>query len=436
MNAVAAVSRPMRTDIPSISPRTEDLRETRVLLFCGETITDAEKYRSPDLYGPGGIFLPHVHTLRPASPKGMLYRCLLTPLMPKMVGENIGMMMPAEAKTMPRSFTQQNSKYDEATDTWKSEHIGFTQNVEGMSKSSMEFKTNATRSILGYREVLPGEEILRAVERNEPNGIGGVIEVKALRGSTAEERMVAQLFFFPNWHAIEQREATLPSDMETLRAHIHDRLKLVDTMPNPAQLLAIGEAYLASCTEFAFAGENTVQYMEDALLEAKDKKVYGLKFPAQGNLLLSTLKLRRKADVIAGDSSAVNTLANVVLQEREDKAANDTRMLALEERKQYTAEVTAGLRERDLEEEIRLGMRKPEPMTSGYVETLPRQPQPEAVMTTTHSEHTVFIDPNPTGRLDDTVDVSTRICGQPTKAGTPCDRTLKESETSCFQHGS
>ncbi len=418
----------------------KDLETTRVVFFAGDDVGHIEKYEMPNVKGFGGLFLPHIKTL-PKENKGMLYRCQFTPLRPAMITQPLSMLAPGDRENWQKGFTQSNAVFENGQ--WRDKVVnGFTQSDPEAIKRTGKFETKMSDHQV-YKTRYPGHDVAEITKRSEPHGAGGVVNVDALMGATQDEIDAAQLFFFPNWNEIAAGTSFLPDTEQELREYINERIKAIG-FECPIELRAkytrISQAMLQSCTSFRQAYLQTFQKNEIIMKDSAAKGNTGASYHPRTEDAMKMLGYRRKDDIVSGDSSSVDRLAHIMEKKESGQSEAETKRMLLEERKQYVAEVQGGFRERDLDEEVRLGMKKAEvtPIaTSGYIQTLPIEPQPEVVTTTT-------ADPAQSYNADtrdfkevvpQTSEVAdTRICGAPTKAGSPCQRPILGDAVACSHH--
>lgn len=403
---------------PVVLNEDADAQIPRVLFMAMDAITDAEKYELP-FKGFGGIHLPHIPGLRES--KYMLYRCLFTQLPAFTPVGDWDMMVPPEMRThLARSFSQTVN--------------GQLKTVQGFLESDMRsikedgvFKNKRSNHLVFHKRY-PGHDARKATQRTAPHGIGGTVEVTALKGASLEEIQEAQMFFFPQWDEIKTGLAELPKTAKEMEAHIHARRADIVSLPPSlqAKYQSIAQDMLKSVAEFQRHGLNTIKGDEVIYKAAFDKGETGVRNSDASELLLAQTGTRRKSDLLSGDDSAVNRLADIIAKKELGNDEASMKALLLEERKQYTAEIVAGLRERDTEEEIRLGMRK-------AAEAPVNEPK------IYHSPLEKALDTIPADQWvteADTIDGSTavRTCGAVKANGEACKRELKDGETACFQH--
>lgn len=381
---------------PVSNEMTANLKTTRVIFFAGDAIPPHEKHEMPDIKGFGGIYLPHVRTLPQGSnhgSRGMVYQCKLTPLKTTRRSEWKNMLPPDARQHWDSSFV--GTAVVDGRTVRKTVHGFQGSNLLDAKKGVL---TPEMSDHIVHKERFPGNDVRMATQRSVPNGVGGVVEVSALLGATDDEIEAAQLFFFPEWHVIAQGLKSLPTTIDDVEAHIKARMAAIpvelDAMQQGKYIL-IGNDMLRSCTEFRRTGGQIIE-KDDTALKAAAADNTQAHSPVSTHLL-DQLKIKRKGDLLAGDHSAINRLAEVM--EKKETAVDSARALLLEERKQYTAEIAANLRERDFDEEVRLGMRKAEvsPITDSDGDGIPD-----------------YRDAEPTVHNDPQVDVAEVLATEPT----------------------
>lgn len=423
---------------PVLNRVQEELQTPRVLFFAGDAITDLEK-RQMAFKEHGGIYLPHIKTLR--STRGMLYKCALTLLPPfRMIPDAKAMLGPNRAALeFQDAFTQTIVRPDGST--VEKEVKGFPVSVPESVKEGV-FATKQSDHIV-YKKRYAAQDVAMAIKRSAPHGPGGVVEVTALKGATQAEVSEAQLFFFPNWADIKAGKEKLPERMSDIVAHITARKNAIDTDIAPdkqGKYHSIANDMLRSCTEFIRTSNETVRSDANIVQNAVSKGLAGqVIHSTMSEKFLEQTGAQRKEDLISGEVASVGELAKEMREERLAKAKEDEKRLNLEERKQYLAEVQAGFRERDEAEEIRLGMKQAAatasvPYVSNSVEPIPAVTTTPSVAPTVHVDGVQVDGEEVVGVIPMTVGIEARVCGKPTAAGTACERPLKDDEEACFQH--
>ncbi len=421
------------SETPVSSARIANLETRRVIIFMGDAIPPHEKFEMPEIKGFGGIYMPHIRTLPRGEQnglRGMVYKCTFTPLDVVMKPEWKDMIAP------------------DARDRWETEYVQTVvengvskkKNIRGFMGSDMdavkegEFRHKFSDHIVS-KKLYPGDDVRMATQRSQPNGVGGVIEVTALLGASNAEIREAQLFFFPTWDNIRMGLEDLPETNRALETYIKTRIAAIPAfaqfdIAKKQKLESIGRDMLKSCSEFTRTG-NQIITMDSNAMKRASKDDPRQTYSAISDHLLGPLIVKRKDDLLAGDHSAMNRVADAM--EKQVTAGTDDRLLLLEERKQYVAEVSGGFRERDEAEEIRLGIRKPTIAASIGM----TQPVPEAVVNATFSQpitpDAVWHTEGVTLNAPETV-ASEKECGRPKANGEPCTRLIAEGETGCWSH--
>lgn len=445
---------PKIEDAPVSNEVIAELSTPRVLCFVMDAISDAEK-RSLPFKEFGGIHLPDLHTLRETN--HMLYRCQFTRLPPfVMVGDWNTMLGPSHVHTHDASFVQTVNGQQQVVSGFMGSDTRKDLLADG------EFRQRRSNHVV-YKKRYAAQDARRAIERHAPHGAGGVVELTSLKGADAATVNAAQLFFFPEWGAIRQGFKQLPITTQAMREYIEGRIAQIASLDAVTQGIyyQIGRDLLRSVSEFQRHALATIRSDETILKDATTRGAAGtVNHSAISDKLLEQTNSKRKEDVLTGQSNDVAELTREMREERKAQNELAAKQLLLEERKQYTAEVTAGLRERDLEEEVRLGMRK--------AESVPAVPEKAAVITEVFipgqssvaapddhqpavssfspppDDAPVVVVPPPAVETDaeavvgnteaSAPTVEGRICGHPTAAGTPCTRPIKEFQAGCSHH--
>lgn len=441
MEATAYAQIPNQTTVIDADVNNEEqaqLEVQRVLFFAMDALTDQEKREAP-FKAFGGMYLPNIPTLQ--DTQHMLYRCQLTQLPPfKMIPE-WDMMLPPEARNegskWRRSFTQTVVVNGEA----KPQVInGFLESDASYIRENGTFKNKRSNHLV-FAKRYNAHDARQATARPTGNQVGGVVEITALLGATPLEVREAQYFFFPKWDEIRTGASMLPTTTKELEAHLNARIAEINAQEwseaKKAKFFAIGRDMVRSVTEFTYTAVSAIRGDAIAAKEAFNKGETTARPSAASDKYIAQTGEKRKDDLLTGENSALNDLTAEMRAERAEKAERDAKMLLLEERKQYTAEIQAGLRERDEEEEIRLGIRKkvesvPPPVEATANPYIVRSAEGEKTVEVTHDidGHPV-IDGVPMNELPELPDI--RVCGAPTASGT-CKRTLNDGEKGCFQH--
>jgi len=342
LNATLPVERES-VEVPILSNRTENLEATRWIFFAGDAIPSNEKYEMFDVKGFGGMFLPQIKTL-PIENKGMVYRCKLTPLKTRRIGDNKGMLPPGESKMWETSFVQSKSKLVDGQ--WR-DHVvnGFTQSTQQATKEG-RFETHTSNHIV-YKARYPGDEVRYATRRSLPHGIGGMVEVTAMQGMEDAEGYEAQLFFFPNWVDIRKGLVPLPETLRETEEYFHSRIKAINVeAPYEKRDLyrQIGAAMLKSCDEYRRSSQSNLQKTETSLKAAALKGDNTHAYPASCELQLAFTESRRKDEIVTGEHSATTDLVREMRAERTEGSELKRKELELRERELAIREAELGLR--------------------------------------------------------------------------------------------
>lgn len=363
---------------PVVNNADADLQVPRVLFMAMDGVTDAEKYELP-FKAHGGMYMPHIAGLR--ETKYMLYRCMFT-LLPSFtpIGDWDMMVPPAMRENLSRSFTQ-----TVVTDSGMTEKVvmGF---LESKIDEEGNFKQKRSNHLVFHKRY-PGHDVRKATQRSTPHGVGGVVEITALKGATQNELNDVQYFFFPNWDDVKEGLATLPETVQAMTAHIKARVATTEN----EKYKSIAKDMIRSCEEFQRNSLNTIKSDDVIFKTAGEAGHTMVQNSPISEMMLTQTQTRRKNDLLAGDDSAVNRLAAIMEQKEKSGDATALKMLEIEERKLFL-------------EEVKLGIRKPDGS---------------------------LVTPD---KVTENVDVNVRLCGQPKANGEPCARELKENETACFQH--
>ena len=402
-------------DASIINRRTEDLNVTRVVFFAGDAIPPHEKYEMPEVKGAGGIYMPHIRTLpkgNSAASRGMIYKCKFTPLKTRMISE-WNMMLPPEAREHWDASYEQTVIVDGVA----TQRVvkGFLQSdLAAAKKGRLELEPS---DHIVSKKRYPGQDIKKVTTRSIPNGVGGVVEIEALKGATNAEIAEAQYFFFPNWGEIADGRSSLPLTIDEVESHIKNRIASIATQgwsaDKQTKYQMIGRDMVKSCVEFRRTGTQIIEKDDSILKIAAKDGDQG--HSAVSSHLLDQLKIQRKGDLLAGDHSAINRLAEIM--EKKETSADTLKAKELE------------LKEREIAlREIELGIRKPEPVaTVSY----PQETVTTALVTdvTTDTVTVESLAPPPSIFTEEV-----RICGKPTANG-ECKRELKEGDVdACWQH--
>lgn len=310
-----------------IKPNLEklDRRTTRVIFFAGDVIPDTEKYAMPSR-AFGGIYLGRYKTIKPASKKGMLYKCALTPLKAKMKAVNKEMIDPTQRKNWETSYIIENGKRTA---------IGFEDLV-----------VSAPNSL--HKETLPGDEINFILRAAQPLGEGGIVEVTALKGATDAEIEAAQLFFFPNWNEILSNPGLLPETTKQLNAYLRGKLTETDALPDYLQTkyASIGREMLRSLAEFSNWGLKYTKVIENQISNRKTKGQPSRGYSAKAELVLPQIGRVRKDELSDDTQSSTRELVVQMSEDRKQSSAIAAEQLELEKRKLDLEERRIAIEER------------------------------------------------------------------------------------------
>lgn len=417
-------------DAPVNNKEQATLETTRVLFFAHDTITDREKRELP-FKEFGGIYLPHIATLR--DTKHMLYRCMLTQLPAfKMIGD-WDMMLPPEAR-------QEGGRWQKAfTQTIVDPKTGQAKNVlvNGFLESHItedgEFKNKRSNHLI-FTKRYPLHEARFAIRRTGAHTPGGVVDIEALMGATLEEIQEVQYFFFPNWGEVIRGEDQLPSTTRGLQDHLQARIATIKNMDwsgeKKAKYHSIGKDMLRSSTEYERTVKEAIRQDEIVSKTAFTKGDTGATHSVISEQYLEQTGSRRKEDMLSGESSSVDRLARIMEQKEAGQSDAETKRLLLEERKQYVAEVQGGFRERDEAEEIRLGMKT---VKSAHVTVPNTISVPEVI--SEPIEEIVDIATATVGNLTAMGEIESQaICNAIKKDGEPCPKKKVNGTDFCQFH--
>jgi len=324
-----------------------DKQITRVIFFAGDVITDNEKYTMPSR-AFGGIDLSKYKTIKTASKKGMLYRCALTPLKPKMSEINKRMVDPVQKGNWETGYIIENGKKTEF----------------GYEDLTVQVDT------LLYKKRYPGDEIQFILRATQPLGEGGIVEVTALKGAPDAEIRDAQYFFFPNWDEILNNPLLLPQTPAALDKYLRAKLteaNALESITLRTKYVSIARDMIRSNTEYS---NWALKYVKAIETKNNARKVKGLPYgySAKAEMVLPQLGRSRKDDLTDDSNSATRDLVTEMRDERKSANAIASEQLELEKRK-------LDLEERRLAiEEAKLGLGKSPSATSPQpivAETLP-----------------------------------------------------------------
>lgn len=317
----------------------------RVVFFAGDAIPPSEKYEMPDVKAGGGIYLPHMRTVQattsPAT-QGLVRRCKFTSMQVAMELQNEQMLPPWDRKSYPQAYIR--TVADENGNGVQETVSGFL-GADAASIKEGIFK-NVRQGDVRYSKVYPGDEVKRIIQRSQPNGVGGVVEIQALKGASASEIEEAQHYFFPNWDSIAEGAETLPTAIKDIEVLIKSRMADVDNQLWPeakkAQYLSIGKDMLQSCEQFAFT---SLQILEKDEVIKKEADAKGVVAPhsAISEHLLSQIDRKRKGDILSGEFSATNDLVKEMRADRDSMNASKAKELELREREIALQEKTLEL---------------------------------------------------------------------------------------------
>lgn len=330
---------------PVVNNEHADLAIPRVLFMAMDGLTDIEKYQLP-FKAFGGLHMPHIPGLRATN--YMLYRCRMTKL-PEFtpIGDWDVMVPPEMRNTLSRSFTQ-----TVITDKGAEQKVvsGFLEADADYIKKNKEFKTQRSDHLVFHKR-LPGRDAIKAVQRTTPNGVGGVVEITALKGASDDEIAEAQVFFFPLWQEIITGAAVLPETASDLEAHIRSRIALIEQQmwdsAKKVQYRNIGTDMLRSIADFSRVGEAIIrsdEILAKAAIDGGD--TFSRTSDVSDKIIAQTGKSRRN-DALVNGQNATAELVKEMRLEREAKVANESKLLDLEARKVFLEEVKMGIRRPD-----------------------------------------------------------------------------------------
>lgn len=414
--SVAAIpQRRVANEVPTSADAAADLRVNRVVFFAGDVISASEKYAEP-MKGFGGVFLPQFKTLQHGGNKGMIYKCELTLLKPKMVGQPIAMLSPQEAATWDTAFIQP-AAVQNADGTWEDRVV-----------RSDAFAKPGDNYMVYKMAALPGHDLPKMLTGTPPNGVRGVTEITALRG--AEQPMLDRLqtFFFPNWDDIRVGNAHLPETTRELETHLRDRLNAVSIEVEQSQrtlFRSVGEDMIRACTAYRQYATAIFKYNENLINDGKVRG-HSVAYPQIAEDMMTQFpEIRRKDDLATGAGESVTAL----LEMQKQQAANEAKRLELEERRIALEEAKLGVRPMPIVRE-EVVEHPPEPVAAVAVEPYIDEPEEAAEIHIEAAPQVEAVTDEPTA--DAATEV--RLCGQPKNNGEPCERVLKADEEACFQH--
>lgn len=391
---------------PVVNDKFADLETPRVIFMAMDGIPDAEKYEQP-FKAFGGMYMPHIPSLR--GSKYMLYRCQFTQLPAFTPVANWEMMISPEARNhIKRSFTQTAIINGQSVTTTVQ---GFLESDANALRDG-EFKNKRSTHVV-FHDRKPGHDVVKATRRNQPHGVGGVVEITALKGASLEEITQAQHFFFPNWAHIKSGIDALPTKVKEMENHIKSRIEAISTSnltdEQKKTYRLIGADMMRSCNEFQRSALDTIKGDEIIFKQAFEAGDTSVRNSPVSEILLEQTESRRKSDLLSGEASATTSLVQEIREERNANAELQRRQLELEERKL-------------LLEEVKLGIRNPDG-------TLKTSALGETGLYATRE----YATPEEITNAVEELATDIRICGQPTANG-ECKRELKDGETACWQH--
>jgi len=331
---MSTVMREQEISTTAISNLEEQSKEVkRVVFFAGDAITPTEKYEMPEVKAGGGIYLPHMRTVHPTSSpatQGMIRRCKFTSMQVAMELQNEQMLPPWDRKSYPQAYIR--TVADENGNAKQETVSGFLGSDAAALKEGV-FK-NVRQSDVRYSKVYPGDEINRITQRSQPNGVGGVVEIQALKGASASEIEEAQHYFFQDWDDIVRGVEALPHTIKETEALIKARIADIDNQlwdeGQKQQYRSIGRDMLQSCEQFALSSLQIVEKDEVIKKEADTKGVVA-PHSAISEHLLSQIDRKRKGEIMSGEFSATNDLVKEMRADRDSSNAMKAKELELRE---------------------------------------------------------------------------------------------------------
>ena len=386
--------------------RTEQMSEPRVLFFAGDDVLSNEKHFNPEWKGFGGMYMPHIRTLKKSVNKGMLYRCKFTRIETVMQDEPVAMLHPQDRGYWDTSFTTQ--EFDITTGTYNPvTKTGFKQvrlDPEAPPHQKTVVGTVDSPHVV-FKPRYPEPDVKLATKVNQPNGTAGVVEIVALRGAPLAEVQEAQSFFFPEWIDIQKGNTDLPPTIRELENHIQNRIAAIPTdwsREKQNKYRMIGTDMLKSCTEFRIGAEAYLKFVEDADREAKVKGL-AYPYPEKASIFGALCELKRKDDLVAGESSSVDRLARAM-------ESRDSKELELRQKELELKERELALKEREL------GLGKVDTAKEYAVNETKTPFKATDVDTSLTPEYGQY------------------VCGRAKANGEPCGRTVDVEGQPCFQH--
>jgi len=222
-----------------------DRKASRYIFFAGDVVEQSSKYEFPDR-AFGGIVLDRFHTLKSEhNAAGMVYRCKITPLRTALCASSPDMLDPSSLK---------NSQQYKKSYTFVRPHDGAEPQrvIDGLVRW----------------EIYPGDEIGGITTPHLPFGVGGVTELKSLKGQPEEAARMAQYAFFPDWDEISSGLKRLPTTLRELEDQLRERREEIE---DPL-LRMIGNDMLQACSRYRQWGLNYLKY-QTAMVKASSPEV-------------------------------------------------------------------------------------------------------------------------------------------------------------------
>lgn len=437
MTGVATLPREVESqDVVIKDERIERAREPRVLFFAGDDRLSNEKNFNPEFKGWGGTYLPHIKTLKQSPNKGMLYRCRFTRITTVMQAEPAGMLSPNDRENWMTQYSRNetNALGETVSTTTK----GFKQIV---LQSPDEVENVHERQIVGVRNDpflrfkprYPEDDVNAATKVDWPNGTAGVVEITALRNKSVTEVQEAQTFFFPEWEVV-----ALPETIRELEAQIKARIAVIPTLVSldkQAEYHSIGQDMLRSCAEFRIGAQRYAKNIEDADREAKTKG-YTVERPELVDILSAQGEIKRKDDLIIGESSATEALVREMREQRTSDSEMKLREIELRERELALRERELGIAPKEVfvstgayvtpTPEVITGVRTYAPSTTTTTNPALASPETSTIVTTTESAGAIT--------TDTAAYANVFRCGRATKSGEDCTRFVKIDGEACPHH--
>lgn len=344
MTAMLIPAMPDTIDSSIANKEIAQWETTRVLFFPHDAITDAEKNELA-FKQFGGIFLPGTRTLR--ANNYMVYRCQFTALEPRFIAE-WDTMLPKETRANWSKSYEQSVRTESGQ--VKTHVVNGFLGSDASALADGEFKQKRSNHLV-FNKVYPSKDIVKAVRRTEPHGVGGVVEITALINSTKEERTAAQYFFFPDWDEVLTGDKSLPDTTQGLELLFQSRIDDIKNQPwdeaKKAKYRSIGQDMLKSCRNYRNTATDNAQKNEIVVKDSAAKGNTGAYIPQAMRQQLAQTGLRLREDLVAGDSSSVDRLARIMEQKESSNSALELKKLEIEERKIFADEVRLGIRNPD-----------------------------------------------------------------------------------------